>query len=260
MSSPLRRWRDARPATVLPLDAVRRRLELTIAAMYGRPLRIAAAGTETAGDIALPPRLGMLGDVTEAIARYRLLALAQAARHARGSSALPATADALEQDLYLIAESAAAERDVVARAPKLAPALRAIRAAELSARRKAFRLTPAELRVEWLLRALLASPPDAAPEGIPSSASPDESHAWAESTAREIRQSTGGAPHYRPLNPMTLWGLAWSARAVVDDVMLGGGGGGGRPDPSAAMQEDEAGTRRGESQKSDGGQQSGGDD
>ena len=260
MSSPLRRWRDARPATVLPLDAVRRRLELTIAAMYGFQLRVAEIGTAADGDVALPPRLGILGGESEAIARYRLLALAQAARRARGASALPASADALEQDLYLIAECAAAERDVVARAPKLAPALQAIRAAELSARRKAFRLTPIELHVESLLRALLAAAPDAAPEGIPSSASPEESRAWAENTAREIRRTAGAASRYRPLNPMTLWGLAWSARAVVDDVMLGGAGSGGRPDPSAAMQEDESGTRRGESRKVDAGQQSAGPD
>ena len=259
MSSPLRRWRDGRTATVLPLDAVRRRLELGIAAMYGTLPRIAAIGTATASDIALPPRLAMHDDERVTIARYRVLALAQAARHARGASALPASADALEQDLYLIAESAAAELDVVARAPKLAPALQAIRGAELSARRKAFRLTPTELRVESLLRALLASSPDVVPKGIPSSASTDESRVWAESTARQIRRTAGSAPHYRPLNPMTLWGLAWSARTVVDDVMLGAGGG-GRPDPSAAMQEDEAGTRRGESQKSDAGQQTAGDD
>ena len=259
MASPLRRWRDSRPDTVLPLDTVRRRLELTIAAMYGFQLRVAEIGSAAKGDVALPPRLGMRGDESETIARYRLLALAQTARHARGPSALPAAADALEQDLYLIAESAAAERDVVARAPKLAPALVAIRVTELSARRKMFRLTPAEQRVESLLRALLASPPDADPEGIPASADPDDSRAWAGAMAREIRRTTGIAPHYRSLNPMTLWGLAWSARAVVDDVMLGGGGG-GRPDPSAAMREDESGTRRGESQKSDGGQQSTGDD
>ena len=47
VSSPLRRWRTARTATVLPLGAVRRRLELTIAALYGVQLRVAATGTAT---------------------------------------------------------------------------------------------------------------------------------------------------------------------------------------------------------------------
>jgi nitric oxide reductase NorD protein len=262
MSSPLRRWRDARPATVLPLDAVRRRLELTIAAMYGVQLRVSEIGAATPGDVVLPPRLGMLGDERETIARFRLLAFAQAARHARGPSGLRADAGALEQDLYLIAESAAAEREMIERVPKLAAPLQALRAAELGARRKMFRLAPAEQRVESLLRALLASPPDVAPDGIPTSATTEDSRAWAETTAREIRLAAGGATYYRPLAPMTLWGLSWSARAVADDVMLGGGGG-GRPDPSAAMQEDASGVRRGESRdsrESEGGRQSAGDD
>ena len=61
--TPLHRWRDARGATVLPLDTVRRRLELTLAAMYGAQLSINAAGADAAGDVVLPPRQAAHGDV-----------------------------------------------------------------------------------------------------------------------------------------------------------------------------------------------------
>jgi nitric oxide reductase NorD protein len=244
----------------MPLEPIRRRLELTLAAMYGLPLRIAPAGAATDGDIVLPQRLAVHGDPDEAMARYRLLALAQAARCARGTNASAPTADALAHDLYLVAESVAAERDVVTRAPKLAPLLQALRFGELSARPKIFRLAHAERQVESLLRAALASPPDRSPDDVPACATPNESRAWAEATAREIRRTAGDLTHYRPLNPMTMWGLGWPIRRGASEVDLGGGAGGGRPDPYSAPQSDESGTRQGESDSSEAGEQSAGDD
>ena len=244
----------------MPLEPVRRRLELTLAAMYGLRLRVAAAGAAADAEVVLPQRLAMHGDPDEAIARYRLLALAQAARWARGTSASAPGADALVHDLYLVAESVAAERDVVTRAPKLAPLLQALRFGELSARPHIHRLAHAERQVEALLRTTLATPPDRAPDVVPSHASPAESLAWAEATAREIRRTSGAQASYRPLNPMTLWGLAWSARRVSNEVELGGGGGGSRPDPySSSQHEDDSGSRRGHSESSHGGEQSAGD-
>ena len=244
----------------MPLEPVRRRLELTLAAMYGLPLRIAAAGAATDGDIVLPQRLAMHGDPNEALARYRLLALAQAARVARGTHASAPTTDAIAHDLYLVAESVAAERDVVTRAPKLAPLLQALRFGELSARPKIFRLAHAERQVESLLRAMLASPPDRSPDDVPVCATPAESRAWAEATAREIRHTAGDLTHYRPLNPMTMWGLGWPVGRGANEVELGGGAGGGRPDPYSAPQADDSGERRGESEASDDGEQRTGDD
>ena len=115
--------------------------------------------------------------------------------------------------------------------------------------------------MESLLRATLASPPDRAPDGVPDCATPAESRAWAEATASEIRRTSSDAANYRPLNPMTLWGLAWPARRATSEVELGGGGGGSTPDPHAAMQRDEnAVGRRGESDASDSGEQSAGAD
>jgi nitric oxide reductase NorD protein len=262
----MRRWRGARVADTLPLDDLRRRLELTLAAMYGAPLRVGASGATTECDVVLPPRLATHGDARHgdarhATARYRLLALAQGARHARGTHMHAPAGDALAHDLYLVAESVAAERDVAARAPMLTPLLQTLRFAELTARPKWFRLPYVERQVESLLRATLASPPDRVPDGLPDCATPAESRAWAEATARDIRRTSGDAAHYQPLNPMTLWGLAWPARRSTSEVELGGGGGGSRPDPYAAMQPGEnAAGRRGESDASDGGEQAAGTD
>ena len=257
--SPVRRWRGRRPATTMALDHVRRRLELTIAAMYGLPLRIAPAGASAEGEVVLPQRLAMHGDPDEAIARYRLLALAQAARHARGTN-VGAPTDALVRDLYLVAESVAAERDVVTRAPKLAPLLQSLRFGELASRPKVHRLAHAERQVEGLLRTVLATPADRAPDGIPAGTSSADSLEWAEATAREIRRTSGDTALYRPLNPMTLWGLSWSARRPSSEVELGGGTSGSRPDPySSSQNEDETGSRRGESDSSESGELRAGD-
>jgi len=174
LSSPMRRWRGARVANTIALESLSRRLELTLAAMYGAPLRVGAAGSTTASDVVLPPRLATHGDAQHAIARYRLLALAQGARHARGTHAHAPTGDVLAHDLYLVAESVAAERDVAVRAPTLAPLLHTLRFAELTARPKIFRLPHVERQVESLLRAMLASPPDRVPDGVPDCAAPAE--------------------------------------------------------------------------------------
>ena len=255
----MRRWRGARTPDTIALDVVRRRLELTLAAMYGVPLRVGAVGSATECDVVLPAKLATRGDTHDAIARYRVLALAQGARHARGTHAHAFPGDALAHDLYLVAESVAAERDVAARAPALAPLLQTIRFAELSARPKLYRLAPAERQVETLLRATLASPPDRAPETVPGCATPAESRAWSDATAREIRRTSGDAAHYRPLNPMTLWGLTWPVRRSTSEVELGGSRG-STPDPYSTMQQDDDPSgRRGESDESDGGERTAGD-
>jgi nitric oxide reductase NorD protein len=240
--------------------AVRRRLELTIAAMYGVQLSVNAAGASGEADVVLPPRLAIRGDIDDAVARYRVLALAQAARLTRAAAAHAPANDPLARDLFLVAESAAAERDGVERAPKLAPTLAALRFAELSARPKIFRLAHAERQMETLLRAVLASPADVTPEAVAACTTPAESRAWAEATAREIRRTSGERAPYHPLTPMTLWGLAWPVGRGADEVNLGGGGGGSTPDPYASMQPDETGTRRGERESSEGGEQASGDD
>src|SRR3954452_7510037 len=133
----------------VPLEAVRRRLELFLAAMYGRGISIAAAepaarppllrqlldrtpphlrdlapAASSDGErILLPPRLAEAAG--DALARYQLLAVEQAERLVRGTALLAPADDApLRRDLYLLAESASVDASIARAAPGLVPALR----------------------------------------------------------------------------------------------------------------------------------------
>ena len=233
IASPMHRWRLAHAARTVMLDQVRRRLELLLAAMYGVPMAVRSVVTAADTDIGLPPHLDASAGLDDAIARYRLLALAQAARLARRDASTPPD-DLLARDLYRLAESAAAERELVERVPSIAAPLAVLRFAELAGRRRTSGLSHTERRVEAMLAALLASPPDQIPSIIPTCATPSESRAWAVATADAIRRESGGRSPYRPRNPMSLWGLAWSHDAEpTDDPFTPAGGGGSSPDPSA---------------------------
>src|SRR5437764_1487891 len=181
----MRRWRHERGPRTLVLEQVRRRLELLLVAMYGAPMPIRSVVTSTTGDVGLPAQLDASAGVDDAIARYRLLALAQAARLARRDTSAPPD-DLLARDLHRLAESAAAERELVARVPSLGAPLALLRFAELAGRRKSG-LSHTERRVEALLASLLASPPDSIPSQIPTCATPGESLACALSMAGQIR-------------------------------------------------------------------------
>src|SRR6476619_4193549 len=137
---PATAWRDGRTPPTLPLTEVQRRLELLLAAMFGRSLRV---GAETSGssderrtpaDIVLPSRIAAPQGLDAARERYRLLAIERAMRVVRGSDAVVPSGDRLERDLYLLAEGVSIDRDIVDRAPGLAGALSTLRRAELSAR------------------------------------------------------------------------------------------------------------------------------
>jgi len=228
----MHRWRLAHAPRVLMLAQVRRRLELLLVAMYGSPMVVRTVVTSTADDIGLPPHLDATAGLDDAAARYRVLALAQAARLARRDASMPPD-DLLARDLHRLAESAAAERELVERVPSLAAQLAVLRFNELAGRRRKIGLSHTERRVEAMLCTLLASPPEQIPSIIPSCATPSESRAWAEATAEKILRESGGRSPYRPRNPMSYWGLAWSRVAEPTDEPLGAGGGGGAPDPSA---------------------------
>ena len=233
VASPMHRWRLAHGPRLLTLGQVRRRLELLLVAMYGTPMAVRSVVTSTADDIGLPAQLDASAGPEEAAARYRLLALAQAARLARRDASTPPD-DLLARDLHRLAESAAAERELVERVPSLAAPLAVLRFNELAGRNKRIGLTRTERRVEAMLAALLASPPDQLPSSIPLCGTPSDSCAWAEATAEKIRRESGGRSPYRPRNPMSYWGLAWSRVAEPTDEPLGPSGGrGAAPDPSA---------------------------
>jgi nitric oxide reductase NorD protein len=228
---------DAPPAAQpVVLEDVRRRLEVLLAGVYGHPITVAAAEAPrtpvarrlfgrvpphlriqaplAASDgvrVLLPPRLDPAeGD---ALTRYRVMAIQQAERLARGTAlALPADESPLVRDLYLLAEGAAVEGAVVRTAPGLAAAHAAERAAALARRPPADALTPAEREVEALFRRVLAAEPGAALPELGDEPSPDASLAWARDTA--ARLSSSGS-RYRGVPPVDAWGTVIPAAGAA---------------------------------------------
>jgi nitric oxide reductase NorD protein len=230
------------------LESVQRRLELLLAAMYGRQFQIAAvpeprrrswwlrpfeAGARlldaeprhlrtrevlaaTEGEcIQLPHELPTVaGNATTTLAQYRLLAIEQAERLTRGTAAYAPGADRLEHDLYLLRESAAIDAAIARANAGLAPALHAARAAALARRPSLDALTSTEREVELLLRRALAGELTETPGGATAGSTPADSLAWARETAARLRAAHGtrgtrGA--YRGLQPVSLWGSLRSA-------------------------------------------------
>ena len=210
----------------LPLEQVHRRLELLLAAMYGRPIPISPVAVkktdwmERVGDflsrdprkrestpgidgegIQLPVSLTSRDGETAAIARYRLLAIEQAERLTRGTARHAPLRDALERDLYLLREGTMVDATIARAHPGLGDALDAERSAALARRPKLDKLTRPERDVELLLREALAKRPAEISESASDAAS---SLAWARSEAAKIRQGRGS---YRGLPPASLWGI-----------------------------------------------------
>ena len=143
--APWHRSTDATRAHTVRLDDVRRRLELLVTAVYDRPIPIATAeqprrvfGTRwtdpfgprhlqgaqplatTDGErIQLPPEIEAL-DADAALATYRLMAIEQAERIVRGTTArIPDAATPLERDLYLIREGEIVDASIARVVPGL---------------------------------------------------------------------------------------------------------------------------------------------
>src|SRR5215218_2257243 len=216
-----------------PLDAVRRRLELFLAAMYGRPIPVAAAEPATAlrpllrrilglapprrsedepgasidGErILLPARLAEPDGGPDAFARYQLLAIGQAERLVRGTLSLAPGGDApLERDLYLLAESAAVDAAIARAAPGVVPTLRSARAEALAGRPPLASLTPLEREVEALVRTLLGADPSAPPPELSGVDTPAASLARAQDIAAQARFAGRG---YRGVPAVAAWGGA----------------------------------------------------
>src|SRR6476661_3640815 len=104
--APASRWREGRAPKQLELSPMRRRLELLLAGMYGRSMRVGAEGATKAGaaEILLPATIDARDGVEQAAARYRLLAIEQAERLVRGSAVTELLPTQLERDLYTVAE------------------------------------------------------------------------------------------------------------------------------------------------------------
>lgn len=227
-------WRrHAANAPVLGLSDTRRRLELLIVAYRGQALPVVAAQpparptlfgrmarrtpkhlvdlralpSTDGARIRLPPHLSAPHGTAAAGRRYRLLALIQAARAARGvPRLLQPGLEALARDLYLLSECAAADRALVAELPGLIADLHEARSAERRMRPAASHLTACEREVERLLDLVLASPPGGMPDGIPDTRTPDESLEWAARTAASLTARLG---RYRGLRAVGVWGLTY---------------------------------------------------
>lgn len=215
-------------APVLLLGRVRQRLELLLAAIHGRaipilaadpepgptwlarlsgraPRHLAAGGALAASDgrhVWLPRMLDARRGEPEALDRFRLLALEQAARLARGfAAAQPHDAPPLERDLFRVAAASAVDQGLARDLPGLVTQLCAARAAALAARPSLERLTPDEQTVERLVRDVLASDPGP-PPALAAVDTPDAALEWAHRQATRLR--TGG--RYRGVAPVALWG------------------------------------------------------
>jgi len=210
------------------LEGVRRRLELLLAAMYGRHIPIAPPEVKRPGwvkrtlramspftqpetipasdgeSLQLPPSIDASSGDATAIARYRLLAIEQGERVMRGTAAVAArAADQLERDLFLISESAAIDAAIARSVRNVGPALRAARRAALDRRPLVESLAGAERDVERFVRQLLAADPAAPPDTLTAGQSAEESLAWARETAARLR----AAPErYRGITPVDVWG------------------------------------------------------
>jgi nitric oxide reductase NorD protein len=252
--APITAWRTARAPVVVQADAMSRRLELVLAAMYGRRFTVGTATPrpgdqpQARPDITVPAGILATAGVDRARTQYRLLAIEQAARLQRGTAASEPPADPLERDLFMIAEGASIDRSIVRRAPGLADTLAELRRAALAARPPLAQLHPGERDVERLLQEALAADPRAPEAAVPELATADESRAWARDQAARIRRDLSGRA-YRRVRAVGRWQLsAADARGALPYNM---------PTSPDSMR---ATARRAQSSDGDGGDSSDGSD
>ncbi len=163
--------------------------------------------------IRLPRAIGAPVSRDAAVAAYRLLAIEQAARVARGTpGALPPELALDVRDLFLLCEGAALDRMLANELPGLATELHAARHQALAQRPSMSALSPREQEVERLLRAVLESLPGTQPPGIPRSPTPRSSMAWAVERASTLGELRG---RYRGLPLVPLWGRTEAPAAGV---------------------------------------------
>lgn len=211
------------------LPDVRRRLELFVGAVFpgvaeigtaeaAAPptllARLARRGTSHLHTAqAIPsvsgPRILLPGTLdlapAEALSRYRLLALEQAARVERGTMRAIPSGDLLERDLYYLAEAAAIDALLGSLFPRLASSLQAARRDAIEDVRVARRPSPQDLVVAAMTRQLLTADPARPPSPFRVPATPEESVRWAREQVLALRVLAGP---YRGLAPIPLWGIA----------------------------------------------------
>lgn len=213
-------WRAIGTTPAIALDTVRRRLELLLAGMYGTRFEIvptksdaarhalhAATSSEARYDgitIELPSAMDATDGAEAAIARYRLLAIEQAARIVRGSSALaPGDDEPVARDLYNLRESAEIDASISKASPGVTALLADERSRALAERGSSGKLSERERAVEDLVKSVLRSAPAELPSVMRAGSSPEESLAWARATAAGLAEFGGT---YRARPPVSVWG------------------------------------------------------
>ncbi len=224
------RWLLRITPAVVDLEQIRRRLELLMAAYYGRAIAVEAAdsarqagwlrryllrahGERAASDalprtdgerILLPRALDAAAGEEATIARYKLLAMEQAERVVRGTvAALPGPgAHPLLRELYLLSEGAAIDARLARDVGGIRETLLAARSASLLLRPRFPHLLSSQRAVEALVRASLRAAPEAAIAELPHARTPAESLVWAESMASRL----GGSRRYERVLPVAHWG------------------------------------------------------
>jgi nitric oxide reductase NorD protein len=226
------RWKAVRTSPVVELDTVRRRLELLLAAMYGTQFEIASVADEAPRNtphlkrrrpiarhegvpIQLPATMDAADSAQAAIARYRLLAIEQAARIVRGSAAfVPVDSNADQRDLYNLRESAVIDASIATSSPGVAALISKERSLALLTRPVLAKLSERERAVERLVLNVLRSDPAVIPEEMRAGSTPKDSQAWSGKTAGSIA-SLGGV--YSPLPPVAVWGQTLDADMAMPD-------------------------------------------
>ncbi|MEP6732724.1 MAG: VWA domain-containing protein [bacterium] len=222
---------EARRTPSVALDNVRRRLELLLAGLYGRPIAIDTKGapkredwvdalfspapkhmrgaqslaTTDGNKIMLPDEISDALGTESAWQRYRFLAIEQAERIMRATPTLASEIETpLVRDLFLLAESSVIDASVARLVRDGATQVRAERERALGARTKLRELSPIEQEVEHLVRTTLTSHVDTPLEGLRDDASPQESLAWAEARAKEITEHHD-VRRYRGMAAVSYW-------------------------------------------------------
>ncbi len=232
------RYAPPAPPNVLRLVDVRLRVELFLNALFETPLVVTAAdapapvswlgrvagrggawredavaGTDGTR-IYLPPVFDSATGVERAFQLCLLLAVQQAVRVMRGSTAIALNIDdAAVRDRFLIAEAVAVDDWIAREAAGLVPALRTARLNALT-RRPQVRSQSADARAsEQRLREFLASDPALGFDRVPLCRTASDSHHWAR-TRPEPETRANGVP------PPSYWGRPYAPA----DGAVGAGG------------------------------------
>lgn len=234
---------NVRSSHVMELQRLRRRLELFLLAVHGRPFAIQpsdplrpdhvgwvrryvirrappvrpsrAVPANDGTRLWLPRALGPVG-AHDATLRYRALALLQAALTLRGAATfIPTEREAMARDLFMLYEGIRAEREVVQRWPRMTSVFDALR--ERAGRDvRGWGRASAEASVRRLLRIVLDTPSTTWPQVLP----PDLDVRAAREWALEV-----SAPHasawYRAQVRVPHWGsLITTEETPSSDVVI----------------------------------------